>query len=208
MEELRSTDILDREIHEDARKKAEKILKDGEKEAGRILDDVSLRIEKVREEKRREYERMAQQYRQETESAIPLEKQRRIVSFVDKAVTTALEGWFSALTPDRRIAIYAGMIDKFRPIIGKKDVVVRFTGYTGAAVKEILCKLFNPVSQCSVSELSAGEAAKLGFTDGIHLETADRSIVCRATREELFEELLSVHRQELALALMGGRLPE
>ena len=208
MEELRSTEILDREIHEDARKKAEKILKEGEKEAGRILDDVSLRIGTVREEKRREYERMAQRYRQDAESAIPLEKQRRIVSFVDKAVTAALEDWFSALTPERRIAIYTGMIDKYRPILGKKDVVVRYAGYSGSAVKEILCRLFNPVSQCTVSALSAGEAAQLGFTDGIHLETTDRSIVCRATKEELLEELMSSHRQELALTLMGGRMPE
>ncbi len=208
MEELRSTEILDREIQDEARRKAEKILKDGEKEAGRILDDVSVRIETIREEKRHEYERMAEAYRTDTESIIPLEKQRRIVSFVDNAVTSALSDWFESISLDRRLKIYTGMINKFRSILGDKSVTVRFTGYKAAKVGEILCGLFNSVSQCSVREISVGDAAKLGFTDGVYLETEDRSVVCRATREELFVELLDEHREELALALMGGRLPE
>ncbi len=208
MEELRSTEILDREIQDDARRKAEKILKDGEKEAGRILDDVSLRIETIREEKRREYERMAESYRADTGSAIPLEKQRRIVSFVDTAVMNALADWFEGIRHERRLKIYAGMITKFRSILADKSVTVRFIGYDTAKVGELLCGIFESDSQCSVQELSAEEAAKLGFSDGFYLETADRAIVCRATREELFAELMDGYRQELALALMGGRLPE
>ena len=65
---------------------------------------------------------------------------------------------------------------------------------------------FESDSQCSVQELSAEEAAAR-FSDGFYLETADRAIVCRATREELFRTM-DGYRQELALALMGGRLPE
>ena len=208
MEELRSTEILDREIQDDARRKAEKILKDGEKEAGKILDDVSLRIETIREEKRREYERLAESYRADAESAIPLEKQRRIVSFVDNAVMSALADWFDGIGPERRLGIYTGMIRKYLPILGEKTVTVHCTGYESAKVGDILCKLFESSSRCTIRELSVGEAAKLGFTDGVQLETDDRSVTCRATREELFAELMDEHRQELALKLMGGRLPE
>lgn len=90
MEELRSTEILDREILEDARRKAEKILKTSEAECRAIYDDVSLRIEKSREEKSHEYKQKAESYRNDSASAIPLEKQRRIVSFVDTSVSQAL----------------------------------------------------------------------------------------------------------------------
>ena len=47
MEELRSTEALDKEILSDARKKAEKTLTDSESESNRILADVSSRLKKV-----------------------------------------------------------------------------------------------------------------------------------------------------------------
>ena len=51
MEELRSTEILDKEIQEDARKKADKIVKNSQIEAQNILDSVDGRIEVARQEK-------------------------------------------------------------------------------------------------------------------------------------------------------------
>ena len=50
MEELRSTEILDREIQEDARKKAARIIADAEKQAENIRSEVKERIQKAREE--------------------------------------------------------------------------------------------------------------------------------------------------------------
>ena len=51
MEELRSTEALDKEILSDARKKAEKTLTDSESESTRILADVSNRLKKSEEER-------------------------------------------------------------------------------------------------------------------------------------------------------------
>ena len=44
MEELRSTEILDKEIQEDARKKADKIVKNSQKEAQNIIEDYEIKM--------------------------------------------------------------------------------------------------------------------------------------------------------------------
>ena len=45
MEELRSTEILDKEIQEDARRKANRILNNGLLECEKILEDVNIKFE-------------------------------------------------------------------------------------------------------------------------------------------------------------------
>ena len=55
MEEFRSTEILDKEIQDDARRKAEKLLKRAEIDGQKILDDVKVRIENTAKEKQAMY---------------------------------------------------------------------------------------------------------------------------------------------------------
>lgn len=208
MEELRSTEILGREILEDARRKAEKILKTSEVECQKIYDDVSLRIEKSREEKDREYEKKAESFRSDSESAVPLERQRRIVSFVDSAVTTALENWFTGIGSEQRIALYINMMKKYRIVFKPQSMVVQYIGYDEQAVRKAIVSGFDDSISFTLAKVSEAKALNLGFTDGLHLESENRSIACRVTKEELFEDLLSRKREEMALALMGGRLPE
>ena len=50
MEEFRSTEILDKEIQADARKKAEKILAKADVDCALLLEEVSGRIEKAKKE--------------------------------------------------------------------------------------------------------------------------------------------------------------
>ena len=45
MEELRSTEILDKEIREDARRKANRILNNCVLECEKILEDVNIKFE-------------------------------------------------------------------------------------------------------------------------------------------------------------------
>ena len=56
MEELRSTEILDKEIREDARRKANRILNNGLLECEKILEDVNIKFEEDAAKKRAEYE--------------------------------------------------------------------------------------------------------------------------------------------------------
>ena len=53
MQELRSTDILDKEIQADARKKAERMLAKADSDCAKLLASVDTDIEKTGAEKRR-----------------------------------------------------------------------------------------------------------------------------------------------------------
>ena len=48
MEELRSAEILDKEIQDDARKKAEKILRNADSQCDQIMAQVESRLEEVK----------------------------------------------------------------------------------------------------------------------------------------------------------------
>ncbi len=208
MEELRSTEILDREIQEDARRKAEKILKTSESECLQIMEDVARRIERVRGEREREYRLAAEAYLKDSASAVPLEKQRRLVSYIDAAVNSALDSWLAGLGPDRRLSLYAGILSRYRPAVGAAGISVRSAGFPEKDVRSAVGASLGSVEIVSFEALSAGGARSVGFDEGILVETADGALSCRATSAEIREELLVNRREELAKALFGGRIPE
>lgn len=203
MEELRSTEILDREIQEDARRKAEKILKANEAECEHILAGVAARVESARGEKDAEYKARLDSHVRDSEAAIPLEKQRKLVSFIDESVKAALDGWFAGIGKEKRLELYASLLRKVRPLFETSAVNVWFRGYGEAAIRELAESVFGAKGVASVAE-----AATQAFGDGIVVESSDGLIRCRATMDEIRETLLNEKRQELAEALMGGRIPE
>lgn len=208
MEELRSTEILDREIYEDARKKAEKFLRAADVECGRLRDEADARIKAAELEKRAEYGARLAAYRQDAESTIPLDKQRRLVSFIDREVHVALREWFRMIGPDRRLELYRSKLQRCVPVLGARKLRIRETGYPPADIVSLVDAVAGKGRVEDIEELSETEARLAELSDGFIVETADRSILCRVTRSEIFDELLSRRRQELAESLFGGRLPE
>jgi V/A-type H+-transporting ATPase subunit E len=208
MEELRSTEILDREIQDDARKKADKILKFGDSECERVRGEVAQRVERLRAEKRAEYAARLDAFKRDVASSIPLEKQRRRIAFVDSAVREALDSWLSGLGAEGRMRLFAALLAGYRePLAGKRLAVVS-SGYSAEAARAVVDAAFGKAAVASVTELSAAEALQKGFSDGLVVESEDGSVVCRATAAEIRSALLNGKREELAEALLGGRLPE
>lgn len=208
MEELRSTDVLDREIQDDARRKVEKVLKAGEAECDLIAADVAHRLEKSRAEKAGEYAKRLEDYRHDMESAIPLEKQRRLVAFVDSEVRAALESWFDGLKADHKVALFQSLLEKFREPLAGKKVRATFAGIPQADAERIVKAAFGKENVITVVERPAAEPRSAFSGDGMYVESEDGIISCRATVDEVRQVLLATKRQELAEALMGGRLPE
>lgn len=208
MEELRSTEILDREIQDDARRKAEKILKASEAECRQILDDVNARLARVKAEKEAEFARLLAAYRRDAESVIPLEKQRRLVTFMDSSVQEALDAWFRGIGAAKRLSLYERRLERYKPILSGATLAVRFFGYSEREIRDMAVKAFGKDSVASVTALDAKSAQAVGCSDGLYIETTDQAIRCRASLEEIRDELLQGLRQELAETLLGGRLPE
>lgn len=207
MEELRSTEILDREIQEDARKKAEKILKTADAEIEAIKAQVPARLAVLVSEKEAEYALKIEAVKRDSQAAIPLEKQRLVVSFIDEQVTKAVDNWFSNLSQDKKLDLLGNHALKYNEVLKNKDVDFFYYGYTEKQIKKMCSSLFKTTNIHSCSELQKHEALLLGFSDGFYIKTVDKSIVCRASIEEVRSVLLTDKREELALKLFGGRLP-
>lgn len=207
MEELRSTEILDREIQEDARKKAEKILKTADAEIEAIKAQVPARLAVLVSEKEAEYALKIEAVKRDSQAAIPLEKQRLVVSFIDEQVTEAVDNWFSNLSQDKKLELLGNHALKYNEVLKDKDVDFYYYGYTEAQIKKMCSSLFKTTNIHSCKKLQKNEALLLGFSDGFYIKTVDKSIVCRASIEEVSSVLLTEKREELALKLFGGRLP-
>ena len=87
MQELRSTEILDKEIQSDARRKAEKILKKADLDAQEILNSISSSIEKAKSEKSDFYSKKIQAFEKDQNASVPLEKERFKVSFIQDSMS-------------------------------------------------------------------------------------------------------------------------
>ena len=113
MEELRSTEILDKEIEADARKKAEKLLLNADAECQKLLDGVQERVAGAECEKKQYYAGKIAAFTANLDAALPLEKERFLASFYAEAVGKALNDYLTALGEEEHKLIES--------ITGKKD---------------------------------------------------------------------------------------
>jgi hypothetical protein len=112
MEELQSTEVLDREILEDARKKAYRILKTaddtvkaasaaGEKKAAEAVSELESR-----------YAARRQRSIAEIFARLPLDKQRIWSEKVETLLGSATEAWFAGLGRERVLALLEKELEK------------------------------------------------------------------------------------------------
>ena len=203
MEELRSTEILDREIHEDARRKAEKILKAAESDCQEIGLKAAADFEKMSKGKKADYEQMLANYKRDSDAAVPLEKQRQLISFIDNSVRDALDGWFEAADAKKKLAALRRLLEKYSAVLTGKRFEVLSRGFSKKDVSELAASVLGKDAELSITELSDAEADKISLAEGFTMRADDGSVFCRVTCDELKSGLLQNHRQELAERLLG-----
>jgi V/A-type H+-transporting ATPase subunit E len=212
MEELRSTEILDKEILEDARKKAQRVLAKSEKDAQKVLDGVSDRVETALAEKTSVYDKKYNRFREDLESALPLEQKRFLVSFEDTAVTNAISLYIESLTNEKQLFIIEKLISRYKCVLKDKKVHIVVSGFEVAEMKKLSNKVLGAASVLSCKKMAVADekflSAEYGNSKGAVLETEDHSIVCRAVIGELLSEISDTYSFELVSTLFGGRLPE
>jgi V/A-type H+-transporting ATPase subunit E len=213
MEELRSTEILIKEIQEDARKTAEKTLESADEECKAILAEVDGNVRQVIEQRKAEYAEKTKSFRQDKEASLPLEKKRYLVLFEGNAVAKAINDYLSSLSQKDRLKLLEGLLSAYAPVAGKRPVKALAFGIPKASAEDLLKKTFGAKSVAGCEEIifeKTGEVPVDGISirEGIILETEDGAIRMRATLDELILELLDAQRYELTSTLFGGRLPE
>jgi V/A-type H+-transporting ATPase subunit E len=212
MEELRSTEALDTEIRNDARRKAGKILEQAEENAGTLLADVEKKVHEAAEAARQSSRNRLALYEKNINASLPLEKERHLVSYIHNAVIEAMNAYFDGLSAGQRLDIIKALVERSQPVLFGADVHAVAVGIDVKAAEKMLRKeLGTSVLSCTAgdAQLLADEAVP-GFSrrEGIILRSADGRLVCRLSLDEKVKEILDTQRAELAATLFCGRLPE
>ena len=210
MQELRSTEILDKEILEDAQKKVQKILKNSESECRSIMSSVDDKVTKTVEEKEAALISKLESIKTNLNASLPLEKERFQVSFVENLIITRIRDYLKSLSQEKRIQL---VLEKIKTI--KTDEYVNsllkeksFTAYVyGFDIKKVE-KALNYILGKRLLACKPTDFGKLILEDeileineGIILESQDKEVRFRMTLTEVVEELLNNNREELAETL-------
>ena len=208
MEELRSTEILDKEIQADARKKAEKIIKAAESEVKAIEQEVPARLEKAQNEKIEKIAQKLQVIEKDLNSSLPLEKERFLVSYIQSSIDEGMNEYFSSLKDDEIISLFAGEFSSYEDKIEGRAVKLYVYGLDPASCKKVFDKKVKVLSaeKTEFNKQLPEKSAGLTTQKGIILETEDRQIRIRLTLSEIVSQIEEKYRKELYEKLFEGRL--
>lgn len=208
MEEFRSTEILDKEIQADARKKAEKILAKADVDCALLLEEVSGRIEKAKKELEDKYSLKIAAFEKDQSATLPLEKERFLVSFIQSSIEKAINAYLAKLSDEEKIDLVLKKSVKIEDALKSKKLNALYYGFQESLVKKTVGKKFNLISVKETEFNKMIIENDLGITDrkGIILESEDKAIRVRMTLSEVISQIQDKYRAELYSALFGERL--
>lgn len=208
MNELRSTEILDKEIQADARKKSERILASARAECESILNSVSSRVEQAKKERIAKYDEKITAFENDQKASVPLEKERFLVSFIQNSINKAIDEYVETLSEDEKLDLVLKRLTKYEKNLKSQKVRAFVYGFDMERVRKSLETRLTLLG-CEKTEFNKMIVEKdygISHKKGIILETEDKSVRCRLTLSELFMQIQDTYREELYDALFGGRL--
>ncbi len=208
MQELRSTDILDKEIQADARKKAERMLQKADRDCEALIASVEADIQKAADDKKAFFDNKLDSFETDKKAVVPLEKERFKVSFIQNAIIQNINKYLEGLSEEKRLELACRNFD-FKSV-GDRKINAFVYGFSSDAAKKFLSKkMGDKLLSCSETKFGASSLeTELGLAkpEGIILESEDKNFRCRLTINEVIEKLLDTHRAELSSTLFGGEL--
>jgi len=203
MEELQSTEILDREILEDARKKALRILKTADETIQaqtaewekKTLESIGELEKKYSEQKKSEIEKVM--------ARLPIDKLRSKVEKIENILQSAVETWYGSLSRaqviellTRELAQKIDCCDEFSPDNKKPAASQTRAFYCGLNRKEAETAI-RSAGSCVIEEKTSADKYPL-----IVLENGDVRIT--ASISKTIDFFLQEKRAELVEALLGS----
>ncbi|MDR0291091.1 MAG: ATPase [Treponema sp.] len=199
MEELQSTEILDREILEDARKKAQKILKTAEDAIKAKSADWEQKLNAAIGDLEKKYAQQGKFAADEIMARLPLDKRRIKAKKIEELLGSAVETWYTGLSRERvlellkkELAKRLAASDEFPPA---GEIRVRIHKIERKEAERILQALL-PGRPCAIEETHS-----TAVYPQIILETAEVRIY--ASINKTVEFLLGEKRAELIEALLS-----
>ncbi len=212
MEELRSTAIIDSEILEDSRKKAERILSNSETECKAILAAVKERVAEVTKEKTHFYDERIEIHKRDLAAAMPLERKRYLVEFEKNEVLKAIVEYLGNLSKDKKLQLIKSLFIRYKDYLEGCKVRIKVAGFKTEDILSLIKADLKSdlIIECVEMDavLKSSLKTEYGEAEGMIIESEDKSRLCRVFIGELIDQIIDKNSYELTTALFCGRLPE
>jgi V/A-type H+-transporting ATPase subunit E len=197
MEEIRGTEALEREILEDARKRADRIIRKAEENARLLGAQTEQRIKEAKAALLSEYQIKKRTAELEMLSRLPLEKARLDILYRDEMLRKALKEALASMNP-RLFGLWCvkRLVCQVE-LVRKSPAKVLVHGLDSETMRDIGA-LFGQGSDISIEEAPTMKVR------GLIVEPMDASYRISITENDLLEWLLDEKRGELAAALFGS----
>ena len=210
MQELRSTDILDKEIQADARKKAERMIQKVDHDCEALLASVEADIQKAADDKKAFFDNKLNSFETDRKAVVPLEKERFKVSFIQNAIIQNINKYLEGLTEEKRLDLVSRSFNFKTVTEGGYKVNAFVYGFSLSGAEKFLSqKLGSQLLSCKETKFGAQvleDDLGLSKPEGIILESEDKNFRRRLTINEVIEKLLDTKRAELCDVLFGGQI--
>jgi vacuolar-type H+-ATPase subunit E/Vma4 len=201
METVRTSEVLESQILEDARAKAKRIREAADKECASVSAEWERKdAEETRRLDAARESRIAA-LRGDLEASLPLDFMRSRLDFFQASVAGALEKLFLSLNAQELGRVIGRQVARASSAFINQRLVVWCSGVSEAEARAIITGSIPGAVVQEVKKLAADSALETG--KGLVVETADGSRRFRATMQELSALLLEDHREELVKSLFG-----
>ena len=202
MEVVKSGDALEKQILEDARAKASRIIAEADKECAGLRAEWQRTTEADGARLEGDRDARLAAVRHELGASLPLDFMRARLSHIQNALDKALDEYFAGLSPSDLSRVLGSLLARVAPVMHGASVVVHAAGISPEQARRVVEEKIPGVRVESVEE--TGQDGPRGARNvGLVLETKDGRIRFRGTLRELGAQLLEQHREELAVALLG-----
>ena len=206
MEVLHSTDVIGEEIKEEARRKADRILKNADLEIEALRKGLDEKLGKLEEEQKKIYSDKIQKYRDSVFVTLPLKKWKEKVEYVENVLNEALQTYFSSLSVNKKLEIIKTMLEKFKAIVDGKTIVLKYAGFDEEDSKKLVASVFSNINIEKCEQASYSEKRFVGVYEGLIIEDIEKTFICRAGMEQAKQNIFDEKKQMLAKALFGESL--
>ena len=204
MEELRSPDILDKEILLDAEKKAVRLRERAETESKKILEQVESRVEEELQTAKDVLAKKLSNFERDLNASVSLEKERFLVSFVQDSILKNVSEYLDALSEDKKLSLCINRAKKIDLKDRKFNAFVYGFDLNKAEneLKKILGTALIKVEKTEYNKILY-EDFSLDKNEGIILISENEDLKSRLTLSQIFGEVIDKYRDELATSLFG-----
>ncbi|MDR3139809.1 MAG: ATPase [Treponema sp.] len=211
MEELQSTEVLDREILEDARKKAHRILKTADDTLKTQTETWEKRTARSVAEVRQKYRDRIAGAREEILARLPLDKRRARSEMIESLLQSAMAEYLSSLGRERILSLLGAELRRgFEEYAGYKEAPdpapqLRCRMLERHEAESLLKQALPPGMKTAGVQWDIKEAdAAAGLWGKFPaLQVITRAVRITASIETAAETILEDKRAELVKALLG-----